>query len=272
MRATITLDTRGFAAAIHGIESALTRHGELPRTDLVLRNEIGAIVEKCVRSTKIAKADAIKKLYKAKGNSARAPGIAMSVNSGIRGGLTGRVWYGEDPSVSSTVTERQRVALKRRAKKGGKVWTIMEDALNPGAGMLSRFQRLDAMREANNRGPLAKALAAALGARGLARASWVQIANKLGIAVSVTPAQVLKAVPSTGVIYQPGNGARGRAGSAVYYDISNNFPFQRFKIDGARILSIAIQGRINYFNKNMEKSVFEDLSAIARRYPGLGVA
>lgn len=274
MIATLTLDTRGFTAAINGIASSLTRLGEMPSTDIVLRNEIGVVVEKCIRETKLASATAIQKKFKAKGNSASAPGVAMSVNSGIRGGLTGRVWYGESPAASTTVTEKQRAALQRRADKsgrGGKVWIIMEDAINPGAGMLSRFQALDAAREAKIRGPLKKALADALAARGLARNSWYQIAARLGIAVRAG-SQVEKARPSNGATYQPGNGAKGRVAASIFYDISNSYPFHLFKIDGARILSYAIQGRIGFFNKNMELGVFKDLAAIARKYPGLGIS
>lgn len=258
---------------VAGFERSLSTLGQMPNTDRILRTLIQRIIQGCIRRTKMATAKFIRARFKAKGNSARAPGIAMSINSGIRGGLEGRVWYGEDPAVSTSVTARQRAALRRRAKKGGKVWVVMEDAINPGAGMLRRFQALDAFRQADIKGRINTLLKAALAARGLARNSWYQIAQKLGITLNSVAggAQVAVARPSSGASYQPGNGRRIQSPQALYYELTNSYPFSRFKIGGAQILSWAIQGEMGYFRNNFKRGVFSDLQAIAKKYRGIFV-
>lgn len=269
---TITIDTHGFEAMIRGFESSLSSLGQMPNTDRILRTLIRRILEGCIRRTKMAIAKFIRAKFKAKGNSARLPGVAMSVNSGIRGGMEGRVWYGEDPSISTSVTPKQRAALQRRAKRGGKVWTIMENAVHPGAGMLRRFQALDSFRQADIKGRIRGLLDAALRARGLARNSWLQIAQKLGITLNsvVGGQQVAAARPSSGASYQPGNGsARYEGPKQLYYELANSYPFRHFKIDGAQILSWAIQGEMGYFRNNLKHGVFADLQAIAKKYKGI---
>lgn len=271
MTPTITIDIRGMESMVRDFESSLSKLGQMPNTDRILRTFIQRIIEGGIRRTKMATAKFIRARFKAKGNSARAPGIAMSINSGVRGGLSGRVWYGEDPATSSTVTAKQREALRRRAKRGGKVWTIMEDAIHPGAGMLRRFQALDAFRQADIKGRIRGLMEAALNARGLARNSWLQIAQKLGITLSSIPggAQVARARPSSGASYQPGNGSRYEGPGQLYYEITNSYPFRHFKIDGRQILSWAIQGEMGYFRNNLKHGVFNDLAAIAKKYRGI---
>jgi hypothetical protein len=271
VKATITIDTHGFAAMVRGFESSLSSLGQMPNTKRILDTLTVRILEGCIRRTKMATAKAIQALFKAKGNSASAPGIAMSVNSGIRGGLEGRVWYGESPSVSTSVTDKQRAALQRRVRKGGKVWVVMEDAVNPGAGMLRRFEALDSLRLANIRGTLKGQLQRALAARGLARNSWLQIAQRLNLTLNRVAggAQVARATPSNGGAYQPGNGVRVQGVKGLYYDLMNSYPFSRFKIPGAQILSWAIQGEMGYFRNNFKRGVFNDLQAIAKKYKGI---
>jgi hypothetical protein len=266
------MDTRGFEAMVRGFESSLSSLGQMPNTDRILRTLIQRIIEGCIRRTKMALAKFIRAKFKAKGNSARGTGVAMSINSGVRGGVEGRVWYGEDPSVSTSVTDKQRAALQRRAKRGGKVWTIMENAIHPGAGMLSRFQALDTFRQADIKGRIRGLLDAALRARGLARNSWLQIAQKLGITLSnvVGGQQVAAARPSSGASYEPANGtARYEGPRQLYYELVNSYPFSRFKISGASVLSQAIQGEMGYFRNNFKHGVFADLQAIAKKYKGI---
>lgn len=274
MNATLTVDTRGFNDMVAGMSHALSHFDRMPATDKIIRTFIGRILEGCIRRTKMAQVKNIRAFFKAKGNHASAPGVAMSVNSGGRGGVAGRVWYGEDPSISTTVTALQRAALQAKAKRGGKVWVMMENAINPGAGMLRRFQALDRFREADIRGRLRGLLQAALGARGLARNSWLQIAQKLGITLSRVAGgeQVARARPSTGTAYQPGGGSKVEGPAQLYYEISNSYPFSKYKIDGATILSRSIQGELGYFHTNLAKGVFDDLGAIFKKYPGFRIS
>lgn len=268
MTPTLTIDTTGFTAMVRGFEQSLGHLGQMPNTDKILRTLIGRIVEGCIRRTRMASVKRIRAHFKSKGNSASAPGVAMSVNDGTRGGVGGRVWYGEDPSISDTVSAGQRAALQRKAKRGGKVWVIMENALHPGAGMLRRFTALDSLRQSNIKGVLKQRLMAALGARGLAKNSWYQIAQKLGITVKCPP-QAQRARPSSGASYSPGSGARFEGVRGLYYEITNSYPFRKFRIPGASILSSAIQGEMGYFKNNLKHGVFADLAQIAKKYKGI---
>jgi hypothetical protein len=137
--------------------------------------------------------------------------------------------------------------------------------------MLRRFQALDKFRMARIKGTLRRLLEAALGARGLARNSWLQIAQKLGITLNriAGGAQVAKAHPSTGASYQPGSGIKVEGPGQLYYEIRNSYPFEKFKIPGEEILSRSIQGELGYFEKNLKHGVFQDLAAIAKKYKGL---
>lgn len=114
-------------------------------------------------------------------------------------------------------------------------------------------------------------LARAIKARGLAKKSWWEIANALGITITV-PSYVTKAVASTGRDYA-GNVAvklfrtKGKLGITI----TNSQPTVN-AIGGARALQRAIDGRTKFFIQNVAHGVFKDVAQIARKYPGMKAA
>jgi hypothetical protein len=108
-----------------------------------------------------------------------------------------------------------------------------------------------------------------LAARGLAKRSWLEIANMLGITIKF-PGYVASATPQTGQTYNNVSANEQTTKTGVSISIENAQPTVN-AIGGGRALSRAIQGRIKYFEKNAEHAVFADVAKIAKAYPGIKV-
>jgi hypothetical protein len=109
-----------------------------------------------------------------------------------------------------------------------------------------------------------------LRARGLAKKSWVMIANKLGIKIKA-PQYVLRAVATTGQEYY------GDVDANEHYDnkkveirIENSQPTIN-AIGGAGILQQAIDGRVKFYYQNLTHGVFTSLERIIKKYPGMAI-
>src|SRR5882724_8434773 len=106
-----------------------------------------------------------------------------------------------------------------------------------------------------------------LKARGVSKATWLQIGIALGLSVTA-PGYVRSAVPGKGR-RQDGYGRRQRNRDQYYVELENRGQVVSNNLGGARILQAAINGRMNYFRKNLEHGVFKSVSAIAGKYPGV---
>jgi hypothetical protein len=115
----------------------------------------------------------------------------------------------------------------------------------------------------------------AKGARGLAKRSWLQIADELGIPLADVPDYVRKARPSSGREFINGAGKLFRQTDAIFIEIANDYPAlvnsNRSGLQGVRILQSAIDGRIQGFETNLAKGLFDNLAARAKKYPGVFV-
>ena len=105
-------------------------------------------------------------------------------------------------------------------------------------------------------------------ARGLSKKSWVQIAEKLGIEISV-PNYVAKATSKGGDYPENAQGFEKQEGNAFYIQITNSRTYSPSVRDALRA---AMRGRTNFFKKNLRLGVFQKTSEIAARYPGLKAA
>lgn len=113
--------------------------------------------------------------------------------------------------------------------------------------------------------------------RGLAKASWVQIADSLGIPVKV-PAFVRKAVPQDGIPRVSGVGRKMQSANSLFLEIENRYPLlcgaarkRTAGNDGFAILTRAIKTRVKAFEEDVKRGVFDDLKTRAQRYPGIFV-
>ena len=100
--------------------------------------------------------------------------------------------------------------------------------------------------------------------RGLSKESWLKLAKAAGFDVKA-PAYVQKISSN-----HPENASftRTESDSSVKLSFKNSQPTIQ-KIGGQRILKRAVAGRVKYFQKNLEKGVFESIDKVAKAYPGL---
>lgn len=109
-------------------------------------------------------------------------------------------------------------------------------------------------------------LARKLAARGLAKQTWLNIAQLLGFDISA-PGFVKAA---RGKVSNLENVAVTRSkGSAAYgVRIENHSPLMRWA-KGRAALVAAIAGRRKFFAENLKRGVFDDLRQVAKKYPRL---
>lgn len=270
MQARLDLDTRGF-------EQALTGLARMTARDLrtVIRAEAGSILKACAGDTKVAtikKTDqrSMRALIGPRGldlSSARAPGD-VTVNAGIRGPF-GRVWVksatphrgtGRGFRLAGQLSRNGRFTPENYHWKNG-TWTdITEAAQDVGAKIR---QYLDTGRRAI----------------GLARQSWVQIADAVGIRLESVPggrisaagiAKARAAIASTGRPYTNGTAREYGENREFVITLINRLPYGN-KIALDRILARNVNARARYFEQNLARGVFDRISTIARAYPGLNV-
>lgn len=111
--------------------------------------------------------------------------------------------------------------------------------------------------------------------RGLAKKSWWQIAEDLGLEPGLAAAYVRKAhaVKDNHDLgeFKEGFAAKLVERAAAIIEITNANPLVVGKLDGRRILEIALLNRERAFMTDLEKGVFQDVKRRAERYPGIFV-
>lgn len=113
-------------------------------------------------------------------------------------------------------------------------------------------------------------LIAKLKARGLARKSWLDIAQKLGLRIKF-PGYVATAIASTGKEYpQNTRVSFQRRTGKLQIAFENSQPTVN-KIGGGQALQRAVDGRYKFFIQNLARGTFESVAKIARAYPGIKV-
>ena len=102
-------------------------------------------------------------------------------------------------------------------------------------------------------------------ARGLAKKSWVQAAEKLGLTLKV-PSYVSKATAKGGDYPQNAQAEEKQNGAEFFIQITNERTYSRSVIDAIRA---AIRGRTRFFQNNLRRGVFKKTADIASKYPGI---
>lgn len=105
---------------------------------------------------------------------------------------------------------------------------------------------------------------------GIARQGWTHIAGTLGIQVNSPAANRAKLARVNGkVIKHKSTGRRMNQGQQDYaVAIDYRIPYGRY-IGAEGALQRAINGRVNYFQNNINHGVFRNAQSVAKRYPGL---
>lgn len=235
--------------------SELATMGAVPYESVIL-SETGHVLERTIDLTK----------------GATAAGITASVNSKFNNFGDGR--YGTantrnvDPRISIAPTAGHKWWVSRDAN-GKRTFYIMNGGRRWSKARWAAYQNEELQRQMQLRQFLPKAK----GARGLAKRSWLQIAQDLGIPLEAIAAYVRGARPSSGKEYTNGSGKEFRGTDTFFIEIANNYPaLADGRLPGHSILQRAINGRLAFFAKNLEKGVFENLAARAQKYPGVFVS
>jgi hypothetical protein len=137
--------------------------------------------------------------------------------------------------------------------------------LMPGSAYTSKGWKLPDAIWAGIQKQIKNSIAKRKEARGLAKKSWLQVAESLGISISV-PAYVEKAKTTGGDYPQNATGAEKTDGSGFFIELTNSRTYSASVRDAIRA---AMRGRTNFFKKNLRLGVFKKTSDIAAKYPGI---
>ncbi|MES2569600.1 MAG: hypothetical protein V4710_06045 [Verrucomicrobiota bacterium] len=108
---------------------------------------------------------------------------------------------------------------------------------------------------------------AAVEAIGSIKKSWVQSADLLGIPLRLSDSSFVRKARTP---YNDGTGSRViQESGKVLFEVVNHNSMLIERYHGADILAGAIQTRLRAFQHEMRAGVFDNVAALARRYPGI---
>jgi hypothetical protein len=229
--------------------------------------EAGVVLKTCAGRTKVAKPDAVSRSARVRtlrglGFTRTAGPESITINAGLRG-AAGRVW------------------LRTRKDKYQLVGQMSDNAqkLTPSKYHLRAGDYTDVKEAAADYGlALKRALPAALESAGLARQSWVQIADQIGLVLEdvpgggASPAAIAKArrvLASNGRSYQNGTGTTAfEENKSFFITLINRLPYNT-KIGLDAVLLSTLAGRARYFEQNVARGVLASHAETVRAYPWL---
>lgn len=254
----------------------------------VMFETVGQILNFCIKQTKSAsRSKVIQSVSKRRSSRYTFPsGEVISVSSRHPGHIS----FLDTSTWDRTgwVTSKSATGSKTRPKFSidGKTWHEMEgDAMRHWSDeRWAKYQAFKSqmasaqgvMGEKGGRQTLTlqkgKDLAAALGSIGLAKHSWYQIGEALGIEGALKVASYVKSArPQDGKVYQNGTAQAVLETAAAYIEMRNDYP-AAIRMNGQTLINYAIVSRSLAFEREVEKGVFLDLKTRAERYPGLFVS
>lgn len=256
---TQSIDTNGFKSLVR----ELSDMSGTPIQTVILE-ETGKVLEHCVRGTPERSRERVTRSVEFRNRNLwegqqwpanlRGDPIISITKSQV-------AWFIEEPKTDDVRSSK----MARGRKVGAKTFHIMNDLFRWSDERWGRYQYALGYLQAHQ-----TSLEKVLQAVGLMKHSWFQIAEQLGIDIKV-PARIRNARPSNGQIYLDGQARKFTSPEGFYVEIENSNPILVARLQGAEILSRAVQARIAHFQINMEKGVFEDLKRRARLYPGVFV-
>jgi len=235
-----------------------------------LVSQVGAVLKNCLAHTSVASAENIKLMVKKRlGYVEFSDGTVIA-----QWRKAGDAEMFLSPSTFPKYQNRWPKKTPKPAMKGGMSWHQMNDpqrrwADTRWADFQRKDSRLEKQAEKNRRSDLKKALAA----RGLAKQSWLQIAESLGLTAEQigAAAYVLRAKPSNGKTYQNGTSSKMGGTDEIVIEIENssNLLTHFSRPSGWDILQQAMDARVSAFERDLANDVFNDMENRMKRYPGI---
>jgi len=247
---------------IRGMETVLSRIAVLTMRPMeeVTTAEALSILQTCLDRTELTPASKIKETVKTKFNQysqsgrfgTRSEGSFPKVSICSR---NGNIWLG--------VQRPSRGAFSRtRGRYGNGVWHLVNKHYERDEDW-NLFQ--DMMKERIER--MKKLTKEWLARRGMPRASWNFIAQELGATLRAA-AVVLNATVRGRAMKEVGKASRKKSADGFSITMTNS-SIASMKKDAAGILERTVAGRVKYFEKNLEKGVFDSMKNVERAYPNL---
>ncbi len=259
------------SGAVAAYTQAFRKMRQLPGFDqrLVLRAEGGSILKQWAGRTKVgtpeqadyrARYRAGKMAFGAVSHIDRNP-YRISVNTGLRGGEVGWVWYKHPGGgfIPAGVISDNGTILPNHIHFKPDVWSKVVEGMERYADSLAGL------------------LPNARKSIGMARQSVIQIADQLGIDLNsvkgqgISSAGITKAraaIASTGKTYQNGYGSEGGDDVRYHIRLLNNLPFGvRSGMD--RILIGVLSGRAKFIETAYKKGAFDSMRSVSRAFPNV---
>ncbi|MFA5262358.1 MAG: hypothetical protein WC378_00935 [Opitutaceae bacterium] len=279
----VEFNSVGFENAI----KALAASGAIVGSDPVrtaIRSEVGSILKTCAGRTKVStepvvtSRERVRTLWSLELTSTQNSPVSITAGAKVDSSY-GRVWrrlgsHSSGRADKSFDTDRHssgadgwKQLQQTHAAGFAPLWLHFKD------GDWIDIQEAIAAFKSDSQRRVPRALKSI----GIARQSWVQIADSLGIDLEsvpgggASPAAIAKAraaIGPKGQTYQ--NGMSSEVGAAQSYLVTliNGFPkIQQHGLDS--ILVGAINGRVKFYEKNVSLGVFDSIEKILNAYPGI---
>lgn len=274
----VTLDANEVARAYSGVLSQLRKLTGFSPMDILL-GEAGIILKTAAGRTKVMTQDRIQRRarlaalrkHKLTSRPEGTDGTWVTINAGSRG-EEGRVWL-------RTRNDKFQLAGHVSAEAGRVGWQN------------THFRDKDWQTIVNKvnayRAEYPKQLKLVQGAVGLARQSWIQIADSLGIDLATVKgggtlsaagiAKARAAMASNGNAYVNGLSTSGGDDVTAQVTLINRLPYAASArtTDGkgfAPLLTTIINGRVKYFTQSYAKGAFDSIFKTARAFPWVKVS
>lgn len=197
----------------------------------VVTSELGKVIDRTIELTPAAKVSQIRSRYETAEFSAQPKELYEPVSAS-----------GKRHRTTAHITPKGKLLYKLNNRYPNILWGRIEQ------------RRSDSLRRQ-------------IGAIGLAKKSWWNIAKALGLPVK--GGRFVSAIATTGKEY-PENFQTSKTVRETDIAVAfiNSQPTVN-AIGGARALQAAINGRVKYFLFGVKKGAFDSLDKIARQYPGL---
>lgn len=260
-------DVAGFVAMVE----ELSRMAEKPFPQIIIP-QIGALLKASINRTPVRRVGDIAKRISRRGRYIEfSDGTVISVwkkasFEDADGYETAPTMFLDD-STYPLYAKRWPKKSPKPAIHGGKSWHRMDDRHWSDA-RFGKYQALNKKRIEIMRQRYRDALAA----RGLAKKTWGQIADDLGLDLHLPKYIVTARDQRAGTReYKEGIALQLLEQGVFIIEIANYNPLFQNRIPGRNILAGALRDREKAFMTDLEKGVFEDVKRRAERYPGIFV-
>lgn len=251
------IDTRG----IEGMFRDLSRMSGRDFADIT-RIQAGKVLETAIRYTPSAKLKVVKE------TASRSIRRRFNTYGAGESGSAARNQY---PRISIS-PRKNRVWWIDKSEDGKRTFYLMNGDKRWSDDRWGQYLAEENDRIQDMKAAIVTADKRAVAAIGLAKQSWVQIADSLRIMLKLTSeGRVRSARPSNSLMYQNGRGEETVGQNTFFIDLINSYPILIAKLNGAGILRRAISARVRAFQIDMQKGVFDDISLRAKRWPGIYV-